>query len=156
MRLRVIAVSGPQPAWVEAGVADYARRLPPEWPLELVQLKPAKRGNSRDIGRLLAEEAGRIEAQLGRQTALIVCDERGQALTSLGLAEALQDWAHEHAQAAFVIGSADGTDPGLRAKATACLALSRLTLPHGLAKLVLVEQLYRAVSILGGRPYHRD
>jgi Uncharacterized conserved protein len=156
MRLRVIAVSGSQPAWVEAGVADYARRLPPQWPLELLQLKPARRSSSRDIASLLAEEAERIEAHLGRQTALIVCDERGQALTSQALAEALARWQQEYRQAAFVIGSADGTDPVLRAKATACLGLSRLTLPHGLAKLVLVEQLYRAVSILAGRPYHRD
>ncbi|MFN3628767.1 MAG: 23S rRNA (pseudouridine(1915)-N(3))-methyltransferase RlmH [Casimicrobiaceae bacterium] len=156
MRLSVLAVTAAQPGWVGEAVADYAKRFPAEWPFTSVDLRPEKRSGNRTTAHVLAAEAERIRASLPRQSLLVVCDERGWQPTSRELAAKLAAWSLEHPAAAFVIGSADGTDPALRAQAHTVLALSRLTLPHGLAKVLLVEQLYRAVSILKAGPYHRD
>ncbi|MCS6996472.1 MAG: 23S rRNA (pseudouridine(1915)-N(3))-methyltransferase RlmH [Casimicrobiaceae bacterium] len=156
MRLRVLAVTAAAPPWLNEAVADYAKRFPREWPFEAIDLPPERRSAKRPVAAILAAEAARIRAQRPREAPLILCDERGEACRSRELAARLAQFAREHAAACFVIGSADGVDPALRAEATWLLALSRLTLPHALAKLVLIEQLYRAVSILRGEPYHRD
>jgi 23S rRNA (pseudouridine1915-N3)-methyltransferase len=156
MRLAVLAVTATQPRWVEEAVAEYAKRFPSDWPFQSIDLRPEKRSGNRTTAHVLAAEAERIRAAVPRQSLLVICDERGAAPTSRELAAQLATWAREHPSVTFVIGSADGTDPALRAEAHALLALSRLTLPHGLAKVLLVEQLYRAVSILKDGPYHRD
>jgi 23S rRNA (pseudouridine1915-N3)-methyltransferase len=98
----------------------------------------------------------RIRKELPRQSLSIVLDERGEQLTTRSLADYLQAWSREAPSATFVIGSADGLDAALKTEAHHRIGLSRLTLPHGLARVLLVEQLYRAVSLLAGHPYHRD
>jgi 23S rRNA (pseudouridine1915-N3)-methyltransferase len=138
------------------GTNEYAKRFPPEWPFELIELKPEKRTSSKSTETILAEEAVRIRAQLPKQSLLIVLDERGEQVTTRALAEHLQTWARESPSATFVIGSADGLDMALKNEARNRIGLSKLTLPHGLARVLLVEQLYRAVSLLAGHPYHRD
>ena len=156
MKLKLIALGHNQPSWVNDGVAEYAKRFPAEWPFELAELKPEKRAASRSTETVLATEAERIRTQIPKQSLVIALDERGEQLTTRGLAEQLSDWSREAPCATFVIGSADGLDAALKAQAQFRFCLSRLTLPHGLARIFLVEQLYRAVSLLSGHPYHRD
>jgi 23S rRNA (pseudouridine1915-N3)-methyltransferase len=155
MKLRVVALGHRMPGWVSEGFADYARRLPRDQALELVELKPAPRTAGRTLAQLLDAEATRIE-QACEGFQRVVCDERGQAWTTRRLAEALAAWRTEAAAVAFVIGSADGLAPRIRDGAHTLLALSALTLPHGLARVLLAEQIYRASCIATGHPYHRD
>jgi len=156
VKLKLIALGHNQPAWVSDGVSEYSKRFPAEWPFELAELKPEKRAANRSTDVVLATEAERIRAQIPRQALTIALDERGEQLTTRALAEHLSAWSREAPSAAFVIGSADGLDATLKANAHFRLGLSRLTLPHGLARIFLVEQLYRAVSLHSGHPYHRD
>ncbi len=156
MKLKLIALGHNQPGWVTEGVAEYSKRFPAEWPFELAELKPEKRAANRSTEVVLAAEAERIRTQIPRQALTIALDERGEQLTTRALAEHLSVWSREAPAAAFVIGSADGLDATLKANAHFRLGLSRLTLPHGLARIFLVEQLYRAVSLHSGHPYHRD
>jgi 23S rRNA (pseudouridine1915-N3)-methyltransferase len=155
MKLRVVALGQRMPAWVNAGWTEYARRLPPEFAVELIELKPEPRGRGQPVARLLAAEAVRIGAAC-RGARVVALDERGQPWTTRALAERLARWRDEAAEAAFVIGSADGLAETVRQGAAAVVALSALTLPHGLVRVIVAEQLYRASTLLAGHPYHRD
>ncbi|NDP42750.1 MAG: 23S rRNA (pseudouridine(1915)-N(3))-methyltransferase RlmH [Aromatoleum sp.] len=155
MRIRVVALGHRMPAWIAAGWDDYARRLPREFALELVELKPEPRDRGKPVAQLLAAEAPRIDAAC-KGVLVVALDERGVAWTTRTLADHLARWRVEAHDAAFVIGSADGLDPDVKRRATAVVALSALTLPHGLVRVLLAEQLYRAASLLSGHPYHRE
>jgi 23S rRNA (pseudouridine1915-N3)-methyltransferase len=155
MRLRIVALGQRMPSWVTAAVADYAKRLPRETSFELVELKPAARDRGRTVAQMLAEEARAI-ATACTGTTVVALDERGAAWTTRELAERLARWREGGRDVAFVIGSADGLDASVKAAASAVVALSAMTLPHGLVRVVLAEQLYRAASLLAGHPYHRE
>jgi 23S rRNA (pseudouridine1915-N3)-methyltransferase len=142
-------------AWEASGYAEYAKRLPRDCPVELVLLKPASRDAGRPAARLLANEALRIRAACAGYT-VVALDERGAAWTTRQLATRLKNWRERAQDVAFVIGSADGLDDAVKREASAIFALSALTLPHGLVRIILIEQLYRAASVLAGHPYHRD
>ncbi len=143
------------PAWVNAAWTDYARRMPREFALELIELKPEPREDGKPAARLLVAEAARIAAAC-RGALVVALDEHGQPWTTRILADKLARWRDESRDVAFVIGSADGLDDSIKRDAQATVALSAMTLPHGLARVLVAEQLYRAVSILSGHPYHRD
>jgi 23S rRNA (pseudouridine1915-N3)-methyltransferase len=155
MRVRVVALGHRMPGWVSAAVADYAQRLPREWAFALVELRPEPRDRGRSIDALLAAEAARIATACAGYR-IVALDERGIAWTTRQVATHLRQWRDAGEDVAFVIGSADGLAPQLKAKASAVLALSALTLPHGLVRVVVAEQLYRAYSLLTDHPYHRD
>jgi 23S rRNA (pseudouridine1915-N3)-methyltransferase len=155
VKLRIVALGHRMPAWVAAGFAEYAKRLPREYEALLVELKPESRDSGRTSAQMLAAEALRIRAACASCT-VVALDERGSAWTTRQLAQRLQGWRDSAQDVAFVIGSADGLDGALKREAEAVLALSALTLPHGLARVILIEQLYRAASVLSGHPYHRD
>jgi len=156
MRLRVIAVGTRMPAWVDAGFEDYARRLKGPLAIELRELPAARRAAGAPPARVLAEEATRIEAALGPRDYLVALDERGREFTTQELATWLEERRRSGQDLACVIGGADGLDPRILKRAPCRWSLSRLTLPHGLVRVVLVEQLYRASTLLAGHPYHRD
>jgi len=155
LSLRVVALGHRMPAWVSAGYDEYARRLPREWALALVELKPEPRDRGRAVAQILAAEAVRLAAACAGAT-IVVLDERGSLWTTRQLADNLQQWREARADVAFVIGSADGLDAGFKRSAAARVALSAMTLPHALVRVVLAEQLYRAASLLAGHPYHRE
>jgi 23S rRNA (pseudouridine1915-N3)-methyltransferase len=155
LSLRVVALGHRMPAWVSAGYDDYARRLPREWALTLTELKPEPRDRGRSVAQILAAEAVRIAAACAG-AAIVVLDERGTLWTTRQLADNLQQWREARADVAFVIGSADGLDAGFKRAAAARVAVSAMTLPHALVRVVLAEQLYRAASLLAGHPYHRE
>jgi 23S rRNA (pseudouridine1915-N3)-methyltransferase len=156
MQLTLICVGHNQPSWVVDGTQEYQKRFGRTWPFTLIEIRPEKRLTGRSIDALLTLEAVRIRAQVPRDAALIALDERGEGLSSRRLADKLLETERAARGACFVIGSADGLDPALRASALWQWSLSKLTFPHGLARVCAVEQLYRAVSLLEGSPYHRD
>jgi 23S rRNA (pseudouridine1915-N3)-methyltransferase len=160
MLIRIIAVGHRMPGWVDAAVADYLKRLPPEIRVEVCAVKAETRGaDARKAGAsqiLMAREAQRIRAHLPARSSLVVLDERGEDLTTAALARRLAQWQLQAAPVAVVVGGADGIDAQLRAEAQEIIRLSSLTLPHALVRVLLAEQLYRAWSINAQHPYHRE
>ena len=155
MRIRVVALSQRVPAWITAGVAEYASRLPREWAFQTVALRPEPRDRGKTVSQMLAAEAARIAtACAGRR--IVALDERGVPWTTQELASNLARWRESGEDVAFVIGSADGLAPSVKSGAAAVVAVSAMTLPHGLVRVLLAEQLYRAHSLATGHPYHRD
>jgi len=155
MKLRVVALGHRMPAWVDAGFDDYARRMPRDLPVELIALKPEARNQGKPVAALLAAEARRLGTAC-KDARVVALDERGKAWTTRELAARLEAWRADARDVAFVIGSADGLDASVTRGAAHTVALSALTLPHGLVRVLLAEQLYRAASLLSGHPYHRD
>lgn len=155
MKLLVVAVGQRVPDWAQTAWDDYAKRFPPELRVELRPVKTEPRA-SRTLESLLAAERQRIEAQIARGMRVVALDERGESLTTLALARRLRDWQAGGDDVALLIGGPDGLEPGLRAAAHERIRLSDLTLPHAMARVLLVEQLYRAWSVNAHHPYHRE
>lgn len=155
MKLQIIAVGHKMPGWISAGFDEYAKRMPPELRIDLREIKPEPRTASRPADQVMAIERQRIEAALPKQVYLIALDEHGADWTTVKLAAALPEWQRAGTDVAFVIGGADGLDPALKSRANLLLRLSSMTLPHGVARLILAEQLYRAWTINQNHPYHR-
>jgi len=151
-----VAVGHKPPDWVAAGFGEYAKRMPREARIELVEVKPAGRTGSTATGTVLAAEKARILAAIPAGSVKIALDERGKGLTTADLARQLGVWMQQGRDAAFLIGSADGLDPGLKDAADLRLSLSAMTLPHAMVRVILAEQLYRAISLLRNHPYHRE
>lgn len=156
MKLSLLAVGHRMPAWVTAGFEEYARRMPREMPLQLKELKPAQRSSADDAARWMQTEAERINAAVPEGALRVALDEHGRSFPTRTLAEYLERWRGDGRDVAFIIGGADGLAPGIKTGAALLWSLSPLTLPHGLVRVVLAEQLYRAASMLAGHPYHRD
>ncbi len=153
MKFFIVAVGHRMPGWVDAGFADYAGRMPREMRVELVALKPAHRGGGER--RAIESEGERILAAVPEGCAITALDERGTAITTMDLARRLARWRQSGRNIAFLIGGADGLSENVKKCSDAVWSLSPLTLPHGLARVLLAEQLYRAASILHNHPYHR-
>jgi 23S rRNA (pseudouridine1915-N3)-methyltransferase len=132
-RLQVVAVAARLPAWAETACSEYARRMPKGYEVERIALK----------------DESRLRTALPKSVRLVALDERGRELTTVQFSKLLD------APRAFVIGGADGLSEATRRDAEITLRLSAMTLPHALAQLVLLEQLYRAATFLTGHPYHR-
>jgi 23S rRNA (pseudouridine1915-N3)-methyltransferase len=156
MKFAIIAVGTRMPSWVVEGYREYAKRMPPGTALELIEIKAEARTMGKTVAQMLAAEAQRIRAAVPKGGRVIALDERGKDPSTCGLAVQLEHWMQERGPVVFLIGGADGLDPALKKSATSQLRLSSLTLPHGLARVLLAEQLYRALSIIGGHPYHRE
>lgn len=156
MRVTILSVGHKMPAWIQDGFNEYARRMPPEVRVELVELRPEERGAGRDPERARNAEGERILGALPKDATLLALDERGKAITTQGLSVMLSGWMRDGTHPAFAIGGADGHSQALRSRADKLISLSSLTLPHGLVRVVLAEQLYRAWSILARHPYHRE
>ena len=155
MRLLIVAVGQRVPDWAQTAWDDYAKRFPSELKIELKAVKTETRG-SKTVEQLHAAERARIEAAIPRGTRIVALDERGTALTTVALAAKLQHWQLEGDDVALVIGGPDGLDPEFRQAAHERIRLSDLTLPHAFARVLLIEQLYRAWSINANHPYHRE
>jgi len=156
VRLIVVAVGHRMPTWVKSGFDEYARRIPRRPGLELIEVKPEPRVAGLNRDRAIALEETRIEAQMPVSCYRVILDERGVQATSAELSQKLTGWLGASRDIALVIGGADGLSERFRKSADLLLALSRLTLPHGLARVLLAEQLYRAISIMHNHPYHRE
>jgi 23S rRNA (pseudouridine1915-N3)-methyltransferase len=155
MRLVILAVGQRLPAWAQTAIDDFARRLPAEWHFEVKALKAEPR-DGRPAAALMQAEATRLDAALVKGVRRVVLDERGTRLTTGQLAARLEAWQRDGRDVACVIGGPDGLDATFKAQADETLRLSDLTLPHALARVLLVEALYRAWSLAAGHPYHRE
>lgn len=144
------------PHWVDYAVAEYSKRFGREIQFQLREIKPEKRGAGINAAQAMAAEEERIVAAIPSHSYLIVLDERGKAPTSMELADWLKRWQQQGDNLCFVIGGADGLTDRLKQRANLLLRLSSLTLPHGMVRVLLTEQLYRAQSILHNHPYHRE
>jgi 23S rRNA (pseudouridine1915-N3)-methyltransferase len=156
MRLRIIAVGTKQPSWVDAAVTDYLRRFKSPWRVELLEIEAATRSATRSAEVAVQREGERVLAALRDRERVILLDEIGKSLSTRELASKVEALAREAPDLALLIGGPDGHAAAVRERAAASWSLSRLTLPHGLARVLLVEQLYRAHTLASGHPYHRD
>jgi 23S rRNA (pseudouridine1915-N3)-methyltransferase len=155
VKILIAALGHKMPSWVDEGFREYTKRMPAEARIELLELKPEDRAN-RSVEKVLALEAERIDAALPRGVTRIVCDERGKMLTTPLLADWMVTWMRDGTNPAFVIGSADGLAPSVKQSAAQTVALSGCVLPHGMVRVLLAEQLYRAYSLMHNHPYHRE
>jgi 23S rRNA (pseudouridine1915-N3)-methyltransferase len=155
VRLVIVAVGQRVPDWAQTAWDDYAKRFPHEIKMELKAVKTEPRG-SKTLDTLYAAERVRIEAAIPKGARVVVLDERGTTLTTQALATRLTDWQLSGGDVALVIGGPDGIEPAFRQSAHERIRLSDLTLPHAFARVLLIEQLYRAWSINANHPYHRE
>jgi 23S rRNA (pseudouridine1915-N3)-methyltransferase len=155
MKLAVVAVGTRMPGWADAAFADFEKRMPPEAPILLTEVRPEPRSEGKPVAALLAAEAVRIRNALPARRRLVVLDEKGRDITTTGLAERMRVWLAAGEDVALVIGGPDGLAPEIKSDADESLRLSSLTLPHALARVVLAEALYRAMSLIKNHPYHR-
>ena len=156
MHIRLLAVGDRQPSWVDDAFGIYTDRFPREWKFRLDTIATVRR-NKNDKSRQAMEAEGElITAKLNQTEQVVLLDERGKQLTSKSLASKLSDWQSDGRDLCFVIGGPDGVSDSVRQRADMMWSLSQLTLPHGMARALLSEQLYRAWSLQTGHPYHRD
>jgi 23S rRNA (pseudouridine1915-N3)-methyltransferase len=155
VRLIIVAVGLRVPDWAQTAWDDYAKRFPHELKVELKAVKTEPRG-SKTLETLYAAERARIEAAIPKGARIVALDERGTTVTTLALAAKLKDWQLGGGDVALVIGGPDGLDPAFRQAAHERIRLSDMTLPHAFARVLLIEQLYRAWSVNANHPYHRE
>jgi 23S rRNA (pseudouridine1915-N3)-methyltransferase len=156
MHMRLIAVGDRQPPWVDAAFDDYALRLPKAWQFSLLAIPVPRRGRGSGGRAAMAAEEQKILAAIRPQEQIVLLDERGEQPGSRQFSDRLQRWQAGGQDLGFIIGGPDGVSDAVRSRADFCWSLSKLTLPHGLARVLFIEQLYRAWSIETGHPYHRE
>lgn len=143
------------PAWIDSGFGEYAKRMPPECRIRLKEIKPVERSASKTAETIMAQERTKIEAAIPKGARIVALDEHGKDVTTIQLSQYLMQWQQDGSDVTFVIGGADGLDAGLKKQADMLIRISSLTLPHGMVRVLLAEQLYRAWSITQNHPYHR-
>lgn len=155
MRLRILAVGTRMPAWVETAVQDYARRLPPELVLEVVEVPLGRRARGEDPAAAVAAEGRALLKAVGGRDTLVALDIAGEPWSTPKLAARLATWQGAGGNCCLLVGGPDGLDRSCLERAQERWSLSALTLPHPLVRVVVAEQLYRAWAINAGHPYHR-
>jgi len=155
VRASLVAVGTGMPAWVEAGFAEYVKRLSHALPLALVEIPPGERGKGRGPQRAMEDEARRLQAAIPKGALVVLLDGRGKPHTSEQLARRLEHWRMQGRDLAFLVGGPDGFADSIRALADESWSLGPPTLPHPLVRILVAEQLYRATTILSNHPYHR-
>lgn len=155
MQLIIAAVGHKMPDWIEDGFQEYAKRMPPECRLQLKEIKPVERSGSKTAETVMALERAKIESVIPKGARIVALDERGRDITTSELSRLLTQWQQDGRDVTFVIGGADGLDKDFKSSANMLLRISSMTLPHGVVRVLLAEQLYRAWSITQNHPYHR-
>ncbi|MGM0570688.1 23S rRNA (pseudouridine(1915)-N(3))-methyltransferase RlmH [Marinobacter sp.] len=155
MRLKLVCVGQKMPGWVTEGFREYARRMPRELPLELVEIAMPHRGKNPDINRLMRQEADAVLAATAESDLVVALEVDGRPWSTETLAQRLENWQLEGRDVSFLVGGPDGLHPVCRERADQQWSLSPLTLPHPLVRILLAEQLYRAWTITRNHPYHR-
>ena len=156
MHIRLIAVGDRQPAWVDEAFRNYTGRFPPQWRFRLDVIATAKRSKAATAQRAIESEGESILGKLSADEQAVLLDERGKQLTSTSLAGRLSDWQSDGRDLSFIIGGPDGVSERCRQRADFAWSLSELTMPHGLARVLFAEQMYRAWTLVSGHPYHRS
>lgn len=144
------------PAWISSGFSEYARRIPKNYQLNLIEISPLKRTKSTNIKQIIKEEGIELLAATPKNTLIIALDEHGKEWTTLELSKKLNTWHNEQQDISLLIGGPDGLATDCLQRAQTIWSLSKLTLPHQLVKIFVAEQIYRAWSIISKHPYHRN
>lgn len=152
MRISLIAIGRSMPDWIEQGWSEYARRLPPQIDLELVEVAPpaGRRGASSSL-----HEGRSLLQRLPKDATTVALDGEGETWSTRALAGRLEQWMMQGRPVALLVGGADGHSDEVRSRSSALWSLGRLTFPHMLVRVIVAEQLYRAWTLLSGHPYHR-
>ena len=156
MQLQIIAVGHKMPSWVESACADYLKRLPREINIQLTGIALAQRKGGRSVEQLKQQEASQIMKKIPSGSFTIALDERGKQWSSGEWSQQLEYWMREHPRVNFIIGGPDGLTDECRQASAQTIAFGAMTMPHALVRIVLIEQLYRAWTLLKGHPYHRE
>ncbi len=143
------------PGWVNDGVAAYSQRLPRHIQLQVTEIAPGQRSSRGPVAQAMEKEAAQLMKRAEGADLTIALDEAGTLISSDKLATEMKSWLNDTPHVALLIGGADGLTERCKNESDHVWSLSRLTLPHALVRVVLVEQLYRAWTILQGHPYHR-
>jgi len=155
MQIHLIAVGQRLDDWVNQGFAEYAKRLPPECRLNLIEIPPNKRTRNSEVARIVAEEGERIVAAIPSRSQVVALDVNGKQWSTEQLSGQLDSWLGDGRDVALLVGGPDGLSEKCKTIASTHWSLSKLTLPHPLVRVLLAEQIYRAWTILKGHPYHR-
>jgi len=155
VKILILAVGNRMPDWVNSAWDDYAKRMPAEWAITLKEIKPEPRTSGKTPKQMMLAEAQRIEAAIPEHTLRIALDELGRDMTTQSFATKLENWHQASQNIAIIIGGPDGLDSQFKESCDGLIRLSSMTMPHPMVRIVLVEQLYRAWSILNNHPYHR-
>ncbi len=155
MHFSLLYVSEKPNAWAEQACETYLKRLPPAFGFKQIRINPIKRTKNTHLETARNQEWQLIQEKISKQALLVLLDERGKQYTSETFSQQIDAWQHHGQDVVFVIAGADGVNPQHRQQANSLLALSKLTLPHEMVRVFLIEQLYRAWSILNSHPYHR-
>jgi len=156
MHIRLIAVGDRQPAWVDDAFDNYSARLPREWKFRLTSIATVRRGKNDRLDKAMQAEGEQILAKIDAAEQVVLLDERGKHYSSSELSKRIGDWQADGRDLCFIIGGPDGVSGAVRERAVWTWSLSHLTLPHGLARVLFAEQMYRAWSLQVGHPYHRE
>lgn len=155
MRIQILSVGRNMPTWVNEGVSEYTRRMPPELAVTLKEIAPANRGKNIPSQKVIDEECEKIIGSIGKNHRVVLADVAGKQWSTTELADRLSQWMQSGDDVTIIIGGPDGVNSKLRDLAHDVWSLSRLTFPHPLARVMISEQLYRACSIIKNHPYHR-
>jgi 23S rRNA (pseudouridine1915-N3)-methyltransferase len=153
MNIRIIQLGKDKDAWLSEAIKEYTKRLSPFCKLEIMQLPDVSIKTAGSAEKVIAKESKLIEARLDNDDYVILLNEKGEEKTSLEFSGFLTN-IYDSKRIVFVIGGVFGTGDNLMRRADTCLSLSRLTFTHRMARLILIEQIYRAMMIAGGRSYH--
>ncbi len=156
MQIELIAVGKRMPDWIESGIKEYIKRLPKHINFKLIEITPAVRSKSNSAENYKKKEEEKIFAAIAPDSLIIALDEHGKLISSPSLADQLQNWIDDQKTISLLIGGADGLSDAIKSKAHHTWSLSKMTLPHGLVRVMVVEQLYRAWTITQNHPYHRE
>lgn len=156
MRIYLVAVGGRMPSWVNEACSDYFSRLPSECELVLREIPAARRGKNADLARIARDEGERMLSAVPKGCFVVALDERGRTFTTAELTQCLDDWMHSGRDTVLLVGGPEGLSDACRDRADLVWSLSPLTFPHPLVRVIVAEQVYRAWSLLRGRPYHRQ
>jgi 23S rRNA (pseudouridine1915-N3)-methyltransferase len=143
------------PGWVDVASDDFTKRLPAEIKINPILLPLIKRGKNPDIPRIIRDESRKILNAVPKDSLLVVLDVVGKSISTEKFSSLLETWLQQGQDVSIVIGGPDGVSDELLSKAALKLSLSALTFPHPLVRVILLEQIYRAWSIINNHPYHR-
>ena len=155
MQFDLIAIGKRMPAWIDSAFCEYSKRLPESINFNLIEVAPATRSKNKNLEQLKKIEEEKINAVIASNNLIIALDEKGKTISSNSLSVQLQTWMDDQQHISILIGGADGLSLSIKNKADQIWSLSEMTLPHGLVRIIMIEQLYRAWSIINRHPYHR-
>ena len=156
MRINLIAVGKRTPAWVENSFREYSKRLPREMTVNLVEIPPAAQSSKSSIENKIKKEIKLIKSVIPKNNLVVVLDEHGKIFSSKQLAEKIDGYIQQGQDISIIIGGADGLCEKFKKSADEVWSLSKMTLPHALVRTIIIEQIYRAWTIINNHPYHRQ